>query len=126
MGTSGPGSVHTLSYPDLKPLHVLTGHSASCICIEFDPKGNYFATGSADALVSIWDAKEMVCVRTLTRLDWPVRTLGFSYDGNLIASASEDLHIDIAEVSTGEKVFEVPCESPTFTVCWHPRRYLLA
>ena len=34
-------------------------------------------------------------------LDWPVRTLSFSYDGLLLASASEDLIIDIAEVETG-------------------------
>ena len=26
---------------------------------------------------------------------WPVRTLGFSYDGQMLASASEDLFIDI-------------------------------
>jgi len=35
------------------------------------------------------------------RLDWPVRTLSFSYDGKMIASGSEDLLIDIAEVETG-------------------------
>ena len=105
------------------------------------------------------------------RLEWPVRTLSFSYDGKLIASASEDLVIDVAEVETGEclhvfttlpllsttskinhiyniiikyiiqllllylplmhttageKVVEIACESPTFTVAWHPRRLLLA
>ena len=36
------------------------------------------------------------------RLDWPVRTLSFSHDGQLLASASEDLIIDIAEVETGQ------------------------
>ncbi|XP_074642173.1 THO complex subunit 3-like [Tubulanus polymorphus] len=124
--TSGNGSIHILNYPDLKLQYVLNAHPANCICIEFDPKGKYFATGSADALVSLWDMNELVCVRTLSRLDWPVRTLSFSHDGKLLASASEDLCIDIAETETGEKVTEVPCESPTFTVAWHPKRYLLA
>ena len=124
--TSGQGSIHILSYPELKVQYVLNAHPANCICIEFDPTGKYFATGSADALVSLWDVSELVCLRTLTRLDWPVRTLSFSHDGNLIATASEDLVIDIADVETGEKVAEVPCESPTFTVAWHPRKYLLA
>ena len=55
------------SYPELKTQHVLNAHPANCICIEFDPKGRYFATGSADALVSIWDLDEFVCVRTLSR-----------------------------------------------------------
>ena len=35
------------------------------------------------------------------RLEWPVRTLSFSHDGKMLASASEDLIIDIAEVESG-------------------------
>ncbi|XP_029645736.2 THO complex subunit 3-like [Octopus sinensis] len=124
--TSGQGSIHILSYPDLKLQYVLNAHPANCICIEFDPTGSYFATGSADALVSLWDVDQLVCVRTFARLDWPVRTLSFSYDGKMLATASEDLVIDIAEVETGQKVTEIPCETPTFTVAWHPKRYLLA
>lgn len=124
--TSGQGSIHILSYPDLKSQHVLSAHPANCICIEFDPKGQYFATGSADALVSLWDLSEFVCVRTLSRLDWPVRTMSFSHDGKMLAAASEDLIIDISEVETGEKIAEVPCESPTFTVSWNPKKPLLA
>lgn len=38
------------------------------------------------------------------RLDWPVRALSFSYDGKMLASGSEDLYVDIADVTTGEKV----------------------
>jgi len=50
------------------------------------------------------------CGRWLTaslccrRLDWPVRTLSFSHDGKMLASASEDHFIDIAEVETGNGV----------------------
>lgn len=39
-----------------------------------------------------------------SRLDWPVRALSFSYDGKMLASGSEDLYVDIADVTTGEKV----------------------
>ncbi|CAG2189595.1 THOC3 [Mytilus edulis] len=124
--TSGQGNIHIMSYPELKMQHVLHGHPANCICIEFDPMGKYFATGSADALCSLWDVGELVCVRTFARLEWPVRTLSFSHDGKMLASASEDLVIDISDVETGEKVTEVTCETPTFTVAWHPKRYLLA
>lgn len=124
--TNGHGCVNILSYPDLKLIHTLNAHPANCICIKFDPKGRYFATGSADALVSLWDLEELACVRTFSRLDWPVRTLGFSYDGQMLASASEDLFIDIAMVETGERICEVNCVAPTFTVAWHPNKYLLA
>ena len=56
------------SYPELKLQYVINAHPANCICIEFDPAGKYFATGSADALVSLWDTSELICVRTLSRL----------------------------------------------------------
>uniref|UniRef100_A0A0A9Y7W3 THO complex subunit 3 n=1 Tax=Lygus hesperus TaxID=30085 RepID=A0A0A9Y7W3_LYGHE len=124
--TSGQGSIHVLSFPDLKLQYVAKAHPGTCICIEMDPTGKYFATGSADALVSLWDVRDIACVRVFTRLDWPVRTLSFSYDGALIASASEDLFIDISEVETGQLVADVPVEAPTFTVSWHPKQYLLA
>jgi len=124
--TNGHGCINILSYPDLKQVQSLNAHPANCICIKFDPKGKYFATGSADASVSLWDLDELCCVRCFSRLDWPVRTLSFSFDGQLLASASEDLFIDIAMVETGEKVCEVQCSTPTFTVAWHPSEYLLA
>lgn len=65
-------------------------------------------------------------LNSLLRLDWPVRTVSFSHDGKLLASASEDLLIDIADVASGEKVAEVPVSAATFTVAWHPKHYLLA
>lgn len=55
-----------------------------------------------------------------------MRTISFSHDGKLLASASEDLVIDIAEVASGEKVVDIPVESATFTVAWHPKQYFLA
>lgn len=124
--TNGQGCVHILSYPDLELQHVLKAHPGTCICIEFDPTGKYFATGSADALVSLWDANELACVRVFSRLDWPVRTISFSHDGRLLASASEDLCIDIGDTETGEKVADIAVEAATFTVAWNPKQYLLA
>jgi len=91
-------------FPGMKEVHTLQAHPANCICIEFHPLGKYFAVGAADAVVSLWDLEELACVRTFTSLDWPVRAISFSGDGVLLASASEDLTIDISHVETGEKV----------------------
>ncbi|CAG7721404.1 unnamed protein product [Allacma fusca] len=124
--TNGEGCIYIHSYPDMQVQQILKAHPANCICIEFHPKGEYFAVGSADAVVSLWDFKELACVRTFTRLDWPVRAISFNHDGTLIASASEDLTIDIAHVDTGEQVAEITVDSPTFTVAFHPSKNILA
>lgn len=124
--TNGLGSVHILNYPNLELQQVLRAHTAICICIDFDPTGKYFGVGSADALVSLWDAEELACLRVFSRLDWPVRTISFSYDGRLLASASEDHLIDIGHTETGEKVADVTLDAASFTVAWHPKQYLLA
>jgi THO complex subunit 3 len=29
-------------------------------------------------------------------------------------------------VETGQQVYEMPCRAPTFSVAWHPNKYLLA
>ena len=120
------GQIHVYSYPEMEIMHILQAHPGNCICIEFDPTGRHFAVGSADALVSLWDVGELACVRTFSKLEWPVRTISFSHDGKLLASASEDLLIDISHVNTGERVSTVKVSSPTFTIAWHPKRYLLA
>ncbi len=41
------------------------------------------------------------------RLEWPVRTLGFSHDSQLIASASEDHFIDIGCVENGKLITSI-------------------
>ncbi|CAL1404775.1 unnamed protein product [Linum trigynum] len=77
--TTGNGTVEVLAYPALRPVDTLMAHTAGCYCIAIDPKGRYFAVGSADSLVSLWDISEMLCVRTFTKLEWPVRTISLNH-----------------------------------------------
>lgn len=44
----------------------------------------------------------------------------------MLASASEDLFIDVAEVESGAKIIDIPIDAATFTCAWHPKQYLLA
>ncbi|CAH2069784.1 unnamed protein product [Thlaspi arvense] len=124
--TTGQGNVEVLSYPDLSELDTLTAHTAGCYCIAIDPKGRYFAVGSADSLVSLWDISEMLCLRTFTKLESPVRTISFNHSGEYIASASEDFFIDIANVETGRTVHQIPCRAAMNSVEWNPKYNLLA
>ncbi|KAJ3412808.1 THO complex subunit 3 [Chytridiales sp. JEL 0842] len=124
--TTGQGTIQILEFPSFNLVHTIQAHTANCYCIEFDPKGRYMATGSSDALVSLWDLDDLVCVRTFGRLDWPVRTISFSHDGELIASGSEDHLIDISHVESGERVHKIQLNAAVNTVAWHPTKYMLA
>ncbi|ODM93044.1 THO complex subunit 3 [Orchesella cincta] len=120
--TNGQGCVLVYTFPEMKLVHQVQAHPANCICIEFHPSGKYFAVGSACrcGMPQNW------LVSTFTNLDWPVRAISFNHDGSLLASASEDLTIDISHVETGEKVCDFPVENPTFTISFHPTRNILA
>lgn len=104
----------------------ICAHTSIIYCIDFDPTGNYFAVGSADALVSIWSLPEMICTSTIARMEHPIRTVSFSFDGQLIAHASEEKTIDVSHVETGERVFEYSVASGVNALSWHPEEYLLA
>lgn len=47
-------------------------------------------------------------------------------EGKYIASASEDLVIDIADVETGDCVYKIACRSAMNSVAWNPCHMLLA
>ncbi|KAJ3281767.1 hypothetical protein HK104_011283 [Borealophlyctis nickersoniae] len=124
--TTGKGRVKIVGFPSFELVHEIAAHTANCFCIEFDPKGRYFATGGADCIASIWDLQEFACMRSFTRLDWPVRAIGFSHDGELIATGSEDNMIDISSVESGELVHTLPCDAAVNSVAWHPSKHILA
>ena len=124
--TTGLGQVKILSCNSFETLHTLNAHTSNCFCLEFDPCGKYLAVGGADAITSLWTLDDWVCVRTFTRLEFPVRTLSFSYDSQYIASASEDHWIDISNVETGEQVYKLPTGYVGNCISWHPSRNYLA
>lgn len=125
--TTGLGTLEVVAFPSLESTSSLTGHTSNCYCIDLEPSHRrLFAVGGADAVVSIWDATEMACIRTICRLDWPIRALNFSHDGRLLASASEGNFIDISFVASGESVCRVPVTAPVNCVAWNPQKYILA
>eukprot|EP01027_Heterolobosea_sp_BB2_P009194 GEZU01013587.1.p1 GENE.GEZU01013587.1~~GEZU01013587.1.p1 ORF type:complete len:256 (-),score=31.94 GEZU01013587.1:192-959(-) len=52
---------------NLQKVRSLNAHSAnaSVFCLDFDPNSKYFATGSTDALTSIWSLPDMICIQSL-------------------------------------------------------------
>ena len=94
------------------------------------------AVGAADSLVSLWKRvhkgmgmrmqHRRGCVRTLGSLEWPIRTISQSHDSCFVSAGSEDNHLDIWHVETGELLVQVPVRAALNTMDWHPKRYLLA
>jgi len=83
------GRTRILSYPDFEPLlnvpysdgegdaseFALKGHTSSCITAEMSPTGRWLATGGGDAVISMWDTSKWMCLRTITNMVGPVRTI---------------------------------------------------
>ena len=69
-GQTNGGTVELMSFSPSKisPVRTILAHTAQCYCLETDPSDKYLAVGSADAMVSLWDLEELICVRTFARL----------------------------------------------------------
>lgn len=102
------------------------GHHGGCYCIDVDPKGDFVATGAADAIVAMWDSKTNFCFDTVVRLDCPIRSVSFSHDSKYLASASEDLFMDVADVRTADCMARIKNKEPMNTVEFHPKELVLA
>ncbi|CUM68309.1 uncharacterized protein PRCAT00006031001 [Priceomyces carsonii] len=86
-----------------------TGHRSSATCLAIDPRGKYFAIGSNEGVVSIWNTATMLNSKVLSDVDAAISHVDISRDGAYIA-VSYDSHSNarIYDVTTADQVFEVP------------------
>ena len=87
------------------------------------------AAGGGDALVSLWDTQEWICVRTFDLTKELIKSIDFSFDGSYISAGSDDKEekkLRIAHVETGEVVHTIDLPTAVSHVAWHPYRYALA
>ncbi|KAK3487297.1 WD40-repeat-containing domain protein [Neurospora crassa] len=153
------GRIRILSYPDFEPvLHVnyavpegesteftLKGHTASCLTAELSPTGKYLATGGADSIISLFDTKDWICQRTVTRMVGPVKSIstsprlltgvvsllntapGFTFDGSYVVGGCEEGgSLEVTHTETGEHVHTFKTAGTCEAVAWAPTRYCLA
>ncbi|KAG5365591.1 THO complex subunit 3 [Yarrowia sp. C11] len=123
-------SLQPANTPNVSTLFELLGHTTAANCVKPDPQGRYIAVGGNEGIVSLWDTKELVCVKTLSKHDQPVVSLDFSHDGDYIAVGYEstEIPVDIVHVDTGEFVHAVsrPRWIGAPVVKWSPVKYNLA
>ncbi|KAJ6014638.1 hypothetical protein N7540_009229 [Penicillium herquei] len=132
--TTGEGRVKIVDYPSFETLHTLNAHTAACISLALAPHGRYLAIGGGDALISLWDTTEWMCLRTCSSENGgAIRGVSWSFDGRYICGASDEPDcpsngLEIFHAETGDSVYTVPT-GPRATipaVAWHPSRYWLA
>ncbi|GAA98291.1 uncharacterized protein L969DRAFT_85743 [Mixia osmundae IAM 14324] len=123
----GDGRIEIREFPEIETVyHDFLAHPANCFSLDMDPRGRYLAVGSNDSLVSLWEMRDWICIRTFNNLAYPVRSLGFSSDGEYLASASEEAFIDISAVTTGASVHKLNVAAGVNAIAWHPFSNILA
>lgn len=59
-------------------------------------------------------------------MEWPIRSISFSSDSELLAVAGEDDRIDVINIQSGETEYKIDTKSPTNSLSWHPHKRILA
>ncbi|HYG51307.1 MAG TPA: hypothetical protein VD905_10415, partial [Flavobacteriales bacterium] len=80
------------------------GHSKKINTLVFEPKGNFFATGSDDNLVILTDVQTGTAFKTLTGHTAGVKKILFTPDGKKLVTASKQ-EIIVWDLETEKKIF---------------------
>lgn len=71
-------------------VRTLTGHRSNCTAVEFHPFGEFFASGSMDTNLKIWDIRKKGCIHTYKGHTRGISTIKFSPDGRWVVSGGFD------------------------------------
>jgi WD40 repeat protein len=87
----------------------LGGHDGDILTTAFSPDGNYFVSGSTDAVVNVWEITQLAKddyqfenILSVRHVDW-INDLAFSPDSKLLALASYRSEVQVWEIPSGIK-----------------------
>ena len=121
-------------------------HVEGIYAMTLSPDGSRLATGGADAIVGLWDTKEMLCTHAVAKNRKKyIRAVEFSRDGKILCHSSEENEVELVDSSNGELVGRVNLVQPrrrggsenvsrqpppgaggAESLAWHPSQPLLA
>jgi eukaryotic-like serine/threonine-protein kinase len=102
------------SSKQLKPIHVLPGHTGPIYTVAFSATGELLATAGWDGEIRIWDLKNGTLLKKLIGHEHDVWSLSFDDCEGLLASAGQDGTVRIWDIAAGEAVQTIHAHK---TVC---------
>lgn len=101
-----------ISYSQNVETIVQKGHIQPISVIEWHPSGNYFATGSTDHSIILWDYNSGKQIRAFNHHTQKIQDLKFTDDGSKLLSSSLDNSVTLVDCSTGTILFSYVYEEP--------------
>ena len=105
-----------------RPIKRLTGHQQAVNHLAFSPDARFFASGSFDKKVKIWNGRSGDFVSTLTGHVGAVYQVAWSSDGRYLVSASKDSTAKLWEIPSGKRAKETlpGHEDEVYALDWSP------
>ena len=103
---------------------ILRGHKDAIADMAFSPDGLWFATGSADHSVQLWNVPDRFSGPTVLRgHEGPISSLAFNGDSRWLATASNDTTVRLWNVSSpfGQPIWLHSASDPTRLRLWDLR-----
>mmetsp|Transcript_11039 Transcript_11039/g.29170 ORF Transcript_11039/g.29170 Transcript_11039/m.29170 type:complete len:367 (+) Transcript_11039:72-1172(+) len=133
-GGGGSGRIQVFPTPSLSNENAagFVAHQSMTISLAVDPMGKYIASGGGDCLVTLWDPRHLVCVRTFGFPAQPVTSLGFNQNGTLLAwgtgsgSIGGEKNLTFVGADTGTLYWQEATAAPVQQLKWHPTRSIIA
>uniref|UniRef100_A0A453DG44 Katanin p80 subunit C-terminal domain-containing protein n=1 Tax=Aegilops tauschii subsp. strangulata TaxID=200361 RepID=A0A453DG44_AEGTS len=108
-------------------VRTLTGHRSNCMSVDFHPFGEFFASGSLDTNLKIWDIRRKGCIHTYKGHTRGVNAIRFTPDGRWVVSGGEDSAVKIWDLTAGKLLHEFKShEGQIQCIDFHPHEFLLA
>ncbi|MEX2484996.1 MAG: caspase family protein [Brumimicrobium sp.] len=82
------------------------GHIQPVSCVAWHPSGDYFASGSEDHSILLWNAKSGKLIRQFNYHTGKILGIHFSKDGTQLLSSAMDNRVIVQEVTTGKLLEE--------------------
>lgn len=102
---------------------VQKGHLQPISVIEWHPSGNYFASGSIDNSIILWDYETGKQIRSFNHHTGKIIDLAFSSDGKYLMSSGSDNLVAIVNCLTGNVIFSHEYQSQyvyPMSICFSP------